>query len=90
MTDLAARTPPVGAPRWRGPLIAVGILGLAFVLLAFTGLMPLLFVPVLVAAWSALNLKTTKWYWLPLAPCLLAVAWWIYLFVAVLLGYLVG
>ncbi|TYD00147.1 hypothetical protein FQ377_01375 [Arthrobacter echini] len=76
-----------GAHPWRGPLISVGVLVVAFVLLAATGASALLLTPLLVGAWSILQLRGNRRYWLPLAPCLMAVLFWLYLFVTVLLGF---
>lgn len=82
--DVATNDPSL----WRGPLICLGLLVLSAVLLAFTGSSALLLAPVIIGAWSIVNLRKTKWYWVPLVPCLLAVLFWLYVFVTVLIGYL--
>ena len=89
MSDL--RTESTRAhPKWRGPLISLALLLAAYFLLAFSGLTVLLVVPVIIGAWSIMNLRTNKWYWALLVPCMAAIGFFLYLFVVFSVGFIFG
>lgn len=85
MSDEASAPDP---PRWRGPVISLGLLVLAFALLAFTGEPLLLATPIVVGGWAVMHVRRNALYWIPLVPCLLALLFWVFVFVTALIGVL--
>ncbi|GAA5228519.1 hypothetical protein [Paeniglutamicibacter antarcticus] len=54
--------PSANPSAWRGPLVWTGLLDASYFLLAFLGSTVLLWVPVVIGAWGARNLRANERY----------------------------